>query len=312
VFNPGFGSGPESVSRYITAVERQDELFDIAVKAIAASINIDLSKQEDVISKAATENPELYAFLDDIGNLIYFNAPPETGSTKTKLQQIKHEKLIDLLLYPASAQNRFMQDLAEACVSMKSDPSILTDIQRSDDLKQLRAKRYNTLAQANALLTTGAPLRDGFYPSQFIKDFDVAMATNRTAKAEGFWNQFVFGCFDFNIEPIADRRSLPYGQLAAFVFQKYRDNTDASTLKADVLNTISRKSESTTFTQAGTNDLYRPDWPELTKEVVSGLTMLKVLQNISLEQLQFIVHLIHVIQQKEQASLPGSVAPATA
>ena len=156
---------------------------------------------------------------------------------------------------------------------------------------------------------TGHKLRDGFFASQFIRDFETAMATNRTAKDTGFWNQFVFGCFDFDIEPITDRRSLPYGLLAAFVFQKYRDNTDPAALKSEILTAISRKSESSTFTEAGTNDAYRPDWSELTKEVVPGLTMLKVLQNISLEQLQFIVHLIYLIQQKEPASSPESAAP---
>ena len=193
-----------------------------------------------------------------------------------------------------------MQELANVCISIKSEPSILTDIQTNDDLKILRAKRYNTLAQANAYLTTGAPLRDGFFASQSIKDFDVAMATNRTSKETGFWNQFVFGIFDVNMDAITDRRTLSYGKLAAFVFQKYRDNTSPDTLKSDVLTELSRKNDSKTYTETNTNDSYRPDWSELSKDVVPGLTMLKVLQNISLEQLQFIVHLIYTIQKKEK------------
>ena len=186
------------------------------------------------------------------------------------------------------------------CISIKSEPSILTDIQGSDDLKTLRAKRYSTLAQANAYLTTGVPLRDGFYASQSIKDFDVEMATNRTDKATGFWNQFVFGIFDVKMDEITNRRNLSYGQLAAFIFQKYNATTTSDTLKSDVLKELSRKDASETYTEANTNEQYRPDWSELTKEVVPGLTMLKVLQNISLEQLQFIVHLIYTIQKKDK------------
>lgn len=306
VFKPAFSDNrKESASRYITLLERQDELFDFSVKAISAKINANLSDQADVIAKTTTNtDTTLFEFIDDIGNLIYFNAPAEDGTKKTKIQQIKKEKLIDLLLYPATVQNSFMQELANVCISIKSEPGILTDIKDSDDLKILRAKRYNTLAQANAYLTTGSPLRDGFFASQSIKDFDVAMATNRTSKETGFWNQFVFGIFDVNMDTINDRRTLSYGQLAAFVFQKYRDNTSPDTLKSDILKELSRKNMSETYTELKTNDSYRPDWSELTKDVVPGLTMLNVLQNISLEQLQFIVHLIYTIQKKEKEKEP--------
>lgn len=303
--NPGFSdskaisSAPDAASRYITLVERQDELFDLSVKAIAKKINVDLSNEADIIAKVSENTAStLYNFIDDIGNLIYFNAPEEKGQTKTKIQQIKKEKLIDLLLYPATVQNSFIQELANVCIAIKADPDILTDIRGSDDLKLLRAKRYSTLAQANTFLTTGAPLRDGFYASQYITDFNKEMGTDRTNKETGFWNQFVSGIV--NVKDDTIYRTLPYGKLAAFVFHTYRENESPDTLKSDVLKELSRKDTSETYTESKTNDSFRPDWSELSKEVVPGLTMLKVLQNIDLEQLQFIVHLIYTIQKKEK------------
>jgi hypothetical protein len=93
-----------------------------------------------------------------------------------------------------------------------------------------------------------------------------------------------------------------YSELAAYIFHHY--NKKEKDLKSRVLKALCTKETSTTVNEATLKvdpqfSKY-PNFDQLNGEVVTGLTMLQVLQNINIEQLQFIVHLIYLIESTEK------------
>jgi hypothetical protein len=319
VLNAGFlGTETNSVQNYITIVERQDELFVCALKAIYNTLGLPESPTEEQIIAASKETNEtnkasLIEYIYDVYRLIRFTDPTSSPGpdARQKVAQIKNEPLTDLLLNPMRVQNRFIQDLAAICIQQKQDPTILS-ILTTDLLKTTRAKRYNASIQVNAYETTSVESRDGFYVSQQISEFKAACNVNKTTenKTPSFWEDFVTSSVTSPTIP-DNLRQLPYGILAGYIFNKYKESSVAD-LKQTVLTGLARKEESSIFTEEKKEkDPSLPDWVELSKEILLGLPLLKVLQNMDLTQLQFITHLIATIQKNEAsvlASLRGSTA----
>lgn len=308
----------DSVQKYITIVANQDALFNAAVKCMYKSIGVaDPATEEDILDKykvvPAGEKEGLFEYLHDVEELINFRRADEPGSaaTRTKIQQIEKEDLLQLLLNPTRAENSFMKELASVCITQKGDPTILEKAASDPNIKSVRYLKYLTTAEGNTLLQTGAHLRDGFHVAHKMNEFSNALGINVTEKSGTFWDIFVTGCIDPNIgkfkEP--DVRKTFYSVIAAKIYSVYA-TTDAAGLLSAVLRTIPLKdnpASSTTLTgyiaSSSSPDSRFPDAAELDKIVIEGLTLKQLIASIDLAQLQFIVHLCKTIELNEAAVL---------
>jgi hypothetical protein len=344
VLNDAWKAGEKAAELYVKLVAEQDTLFDAAVKCMYAEFGIADPTEAAIIAAVTTpgDKSAIFAYLDDAEMLLSFKkSGVSSREAKTKIQQIKAEGLLALLLNPARVRNTFIHDLAAICVAQKADPTILTQV-TDEALKNLRINRYEVLTEGNALTQTGAQLRDGYFVMQKISTFRADLGVDATTgKADRFWSTFLTNCANSNTATVTgflqkysniegttlraivgDQGGLPYAALAAFIYNIYA--TMGGDLTTNVLTTISTATKSDTLgiAKAANTGIYTlsastaridaefPDASELNKDVVAGLTLGQVLSNINLRQLQFIAHLCKAIELNEAAVAAATGAAA--
>ena len=320
----------QRVPKYISIIERQDELFGFAMKAIYAKLNVNERSSEQAIIDGLntyTATPgnsvaNLTGFLDDIGKLIYFNpyAPPPRSTLKTKMQEIKARPnyFIELLVNPEQVQNRFVKDLAAICVEQKRNPAILAAAVNLAN-RYVRALRYEAVSEANAAIMTSNKLRDGFFPSQPWVTFRGIMGHDRGDVVTGFWYKFLIRCGPAgNIYSEDDNERFAY--YAAAIFTEYnKPALPIATLKTRVLTMIvtplrvlrrAPARAAAVVAASLTPIANRPDIDQSGDNVglvADGLNMDELLRYIKIGDLQFIVHLIHTITVAD--AVPPSPSP---
>jgi len=161
---------PEHLELWFRVLERQDDLFDIALEIMTKKV-VDGSGSEFLQKIIATDpatieeqRAKLVAYLTDVEKMVNFNH--DTGKTgTTKLHQIidnKSEPLLSLFLFPNRVHNMFIESLANIFVALKNDSQMLTHI-KNPFLATVVAAQYKSYVLSNSMTTTGMIQRDGYY-----------------------------------------------------------------------------------------------------------------------------------------------------
>jgi len=315
---------PMDAKKYIDAVERQDEIFGIAMNGIYADLGVSPNADEPAIIEAS-KKPDaktiIKTYLESVGNLIYFSPnkkkiiPTEENIIeKTKLQLIMNAAPIELLVNPEQVKNRFIQDLAAVCKAQKEEPSILADI-AEPAIHLTRALRYEAINEANSRSMTSNKSRDGFYLLQAASSFRSMMGYDSENTASGFWYKFLERCKGENTFADEDNTDR-YAFFAAYVYKKFAEPA-VGNLKEAVLNGLNADipgpvRESRTGSRGQTNTEHLPN--NLDEEVISGLTLKTLLSKLLIGDIQFVVHLCYTLSgppiPEAPASSLESAAPA--
>jgi len=302
---------PEHLELWFRVLERQDELFDIALSIMSKKIGIDGSGS-NIIEKdstvAETKRAELVQYLFDVEKMVSFVHDDGTNGV-TKLSQISKntlEPFLSLFLFPKRIHNMFIESLANIFVALKDDSHMLTHIQKPF-LLTILAAQYRSYILSNIMTMTGMIQRDAYYlncPStQISNDFvanisDTFYASMLTEIALGLNTSYedlfsnTTGCKYY-----IDEWKWP--KLAAHIFLAYKKGS----LK-DILKRFNTKCTSQPSRRPRLEKKYYPDKYEdiMVRDVNFGA----LLSNMSYLKLEFILQLCYKI---EQASLQETAAP---
>jgi len=270
-------------------------------------------------------------------------AEMDTAHTKLQMIE-NEDEFLELLLHPARVESMIMKSIAGACILQKKTPDVLKIIKEAAApaapaaaapaaapaaaaavapgektsakkeknasittqfaLCHVRALRYAADAQSNAYKLTGKPLRDGFYLSQSVEDFQ-KMITG-TTPTDGFWYLFVKACIEDDGVKSLENLTGPFtvenaAKLAARVFSIY-ETTEVTKLKEGVFNNLKEKTE--VASPAISKDKF-PEHAEamyLTSDARS-LNLSNFLTRMNLQYTQFVLHLIATIVRIEKKTL---------
>jgi len=191
-----------AVTHYVTAVMRQDELLDIAVKLMRAKLGI-AADEADILTRVRdieTRKAEMMEYILDVQRLVSF-VPTEAGAVDVNQSKIgallnmSSESLASLILYPARATNIFVQALATLAIQLKADANapMRSAIMDEPSIQRVQADHFKAYADSLAFLKTARPLRDGFFMDQPITSFTkiIANSTDATGEKGDFWIKFV-------------------------------------------------------------------------------------------------------------------------
>ncbi len=201
-------SGTEITEKqYVSVVERQDDLFMLAMDLIYVAIGAEKGNEADIIEKAKVLTPDkqnqITTYIKDVISIVQlevdltaaFNNTDKFKGTKfDKLLTFANEPLLHLLINPQRVKNQFVENMARFIVFMKHFKTL--DTLTSDELMFLMAIRYDSIMKANALAATSMDLRDG--PHLFISQQKVSsiLGTNKGNKSEIFMYHFLLRCAD--------------------------------------------------------------------------------------------------------------------
>ena len=336
-------SDSDKMNEYFIALEKQDELFDVAVKLIATKLGLpanysasDIARISDIDTPA--KRTEMLAYVDDVEQLVNLaidRDDTDTGNL-TKLQEIRSardEPLSTLLLFPKRLNNVFIQSLANILIVLKADQSILRDAALNPTMLYSAAVQYDSNVRGNAYLQTSRNLRDGFFMSQGKRIFNTEIAlvapvvgrvATRADAAPNFWVKLLEALIEVNTLTEADIFKVAvapcffnllyatWAKITAHVFLAYKFN------KID--NILQFFKETCIGTGATEGDATRTHIPNkaLDKVMVRGSTFETLLSNMDDTTLQYILHLAYTVRKNEAtvlqelgvASSQGSAAPA--
>lgn len=166
---------------YFTAIERQDEIFDIVVEKLKELYKA--TTLEAIITGATQRNTvnlqEAILYIKDIEQFLLFKKDYTKSEGVSKLDTIYNpalnETLSELLYFPKRLNNIFIQSLANVLILFKNDPDSknLTDVGK----RAIAVANYKSNMYANVYLLTGHSFRDGFYLDQDMTVFNEIMET---------------------------------------------------------------------------------------------------------------------------------------
>jgi hypothetical protein len=301
---------PLTLEKYILAVERQDTLFEYALKAVYDACGIANSQDETAIIEAlktettvTTAKDAVKTYFTDVANLVYFDPIKQGSSTPspTKLQEIFKNPPVELLVNPEQAKNRFIQDLAAVCVLQKQDLSILEECRTDENIKLTRALRYEAANEANSYGMTSNRSRDGFYLLHEITAFRTALGYGRNDTKSGFWYKFLSRCIGNNVSTIMDDK---FAYFAAYIYSKYASPDYApGTLKSLVLTGLKNdlpepRAASRVGSMGKQNVAHIPPTVDLDAPVVPTVTMGDLLDRLLINDIQFILQLCYAIENQ--------------
>ena len=343
----GFTSGSsdsERMNDYFMALEKQDDLFDAAIKLIAAKLGLphnysasDIAGVPDI--DAPAKRMEMLAYVDDVEQMVQLTIDATAQRNPTKLQEIRNardEPLSTLLLFPKRLNNIFVQSLANILIVLKTDQSILKDADRNETMKYSAAVQYDSNVRGNAYLQTARNIRDGFFMSQSKTDFNKEIALvppvvfglpTRSADNNNFWVKLLEALIKVNNTlteadifkvgndecPFKLIGNAKWADITAHVFLAYKFN------KIDNILQFFKGECATTAPLA--DDPARRHFPNKAFDEVDvrGTTFKALMSNMEDTMLQYILHLAYTIRKNEPtvlqelavASSQGSAVPAT-
>ena len=349
------------LQEYITIIERQDEIFAHAMKAVYKKLGINENADEATIinelrTKAELATRAITSYIGDVAKLIYFDETIEVKTTKkdgtpeltvvtnhiTKIKRILDSAFtpaVELLLNPEQVQNQFIKYLASICIIQKAYPDILEKAKGDNNVKMTRALRYKATGEANAYAITSNRLRDGFYALQTITSFQSILDHGQGDTKKSFWYSFIDRC-NGNNSPVKystdkdidkDYYKNRFSYLTTVVFKKYKDtNIKEANLKEAVINKLITDLSGSPQREPKYNVLHLPglyeknpngsrtlDETQIKQIIFGDVTLKKLLEIMTIGEIQFILHLCYTITKNEanviaeaQATTPETAAPA--
>lgn len=165
---------------YFKCLERQDELFAIAVNLIRKSLRI--TDNSELVRRAAdlsTRDIRNHAanYILDVVKFVQLvdGGSPTTRGIYTKIQEIflaeDGEPLPTVLLYPARFSNVLLRVLGNILQLTLADVSTLAATIHNPSAQPILAAQFESYGQAFAYTYTARSLRDGFYLAQTVTEF---------------------------------------------------------------------------------------------------------------------------------------------
>lgn len=331
VLTPGWGgalSALDKVNLYVRLIERQDDLFIVAMKIIYAECGIldpDAADVENTIleqaDRIASRDAELKEYFKDVYRLLTLQEPDTpTGdglTPATKLTRLLADPLINIVMRPARVRNLFIERLAKILVTLKTEPAFLDRIKSRPDLYAMFADIYNSYIQSEVLKLTSKSNRDGFFLWQrprvnAIPDDTCGFDTATTAAGcfpqrasivffQNFCKNYgdsATGTSTIYDDPDAEYTVARFSRLTADLFKMYRGARDAATLRTLLVQKFARYTRAVSITN---DKALRPN--DVLFEITSPLSamMRKLLPN----QYHFLFHLLYAMQQEEELRREG-------
>jgi hypothetical protein len=299
-----------TMEEHFMILERQDELFDIALDIIRTKLGLKPGyTSTDVLALSldeanwAAKKVELIPYIEDVERLVNFKVDTDTSTGVTKLQSVydASEPLYSLLVYPKRVNNVFVQTLANLLIVLKANPPLLTQLANPIALK-LAASEYKTNSAANIAVLTAMGPRDGFFLNQGHTQF-----TRNLANGRGFFYEMLDQITTlteesdlFKTADVGCKHSLvtaDWDTIAAHVFHAYKRGLTINDLLA-----LFKDPECKALVQDTEGDALTTI-PEVGKheESVRGTTYGLLIKHMHDPTLQFILHLYYTIKKNEAA-----------
>lgn len=349
------------LQEYITIIERQDEIFAHAMKAIYKKLGINENADEATIinelrTKAEPATRAIKSYIGDVAKLIYFDETLEVKKTEkdgtftiivapnhiTKIKRILDSAFtpaVELLLNPEQVQNQFIKYLASICIIQKAYPDILEKAKGDNNVKMTRALRYKATGEANAYAITSNRLRDGFYALQTITSFQSILDHGQGDTKKSFWYSFIDRCngtnppvkYSMDKDKDKDYYKNRFSYLTTVVFKIYKyTNIKEANLKEVVINKLLTDLSGSPQREPKYNALHLPglyttqadrfhtlDETQINQIIFGDVTLKKLLEIMTIGEIQFILHLCYTITANEEkvltearATTPETAAPA--
>ena len=304
---------------YLSAIEHQDELFNMALTLIKKGLKIDVSTEDKIIENSmAIDAKKTLAvlFIKDVEEMVAFkeDTVEDVSNGLSKLQSIKKadEHLSALLLFPERLNNIFIQSLANLFVLLKKNPDNRKKITTNSSTIRLATDQYISNIYANARLLTSFDLRDGFFMNQGINEFQQIMEGSEGAS---FYSELLTNINKTDALNLS--RASSWDKKALAVFRWYLETELTPNYdRSSVLQYMIRNSS--IIGEAITSDTVTRQYSDLLnnfpeKEYYEiplddkGTTLLSMLNIMGPEELEFVLHLAYTLWKShfEQQATPA-------
>jgi hypothetical protein len=324
---------------YLRCLERQDEIFEIAMEIIRKKVSDEIGVGANLSDPAViaaninvinAKKSIVQPYIDAVEALISF-VVDTTVTDETKLQEIRSDKtpLSILLLYPAKLRNLLVDALANIFIVFRENKKTLLV---GKSTTEILAAQYEAYAQSLAYTLTARPLRDGFFLNQGIEEFKTQIQTDLASKSvddkNKFWGAFARALYtnkDMTIEEINnlfthDRSTddncthltkgekSTWGQVAADVFTYFELKPDGDIL--ELFSSMCAAEETYEVIEVDSKSIpkYLPNEDFLDVNV-RGTTLRKILSNLDDPTLQFILQLSYSIKKAIKAESTPPTTP---
>lgn len=261
---------------YVELIERQDEMFRVALSIIYGKLDLDPASDtledeiHEKIDDIATKELTLKEYLKDVVKLIV-GIPPNnnygalfTYSTTTlkeeKISRLLNDPLSQILLWPERVSNllveyiaRILIDLKEKKISnIKAGSGESYKIQNNLQISTF-CNKCNSFIQSNALALTYTGLRDGFYIWHETADavvpqnicpttpcYHLTKGAPNNSIIKEFWESFC----EFLDKPDSsylndfkrDMANITFAQLTAYIYKLYLNNNYIDIVRSKILD----------------------------------------------------------------------------
>jgi len=309
---------------YLSAIEHQDELFDMAIELIKDELKIlnkiEASSVEKIIEnsdKIDISNEVIMSYITDVEIMIDFKKDPtidkDLGATKLQLIRDTNEYLSSLLIFPKRLNNIFIQSLANLFVLFKKDETNRKNITKNASITRIATDQYVSNIYENARKLTSFDLRDGFYLGQGVKDFQKEMDGDVSGS---FYKKLLTEIN--NTDPLNLQRDSPWYKRALAVFRWYTDLSDgyaglsggeynrSSILQYMIRNSvlINEKDKVTAENVFEKYPTLLENFPEAEYYTMplddKGATLITILNIMGPEVLQFVLHLSYTLWKSDK------------
>jgi hypothetical protein len=334
-------SAAEKLELYRKLIERQDEMFRIALGIIFDELDIDPSAADrnalvmEKFRETNTEKPDdgkqkaLKQYLVDVYRVITLNEEPNLNMTDqirtiSKITRIYAiDPLSNILLWPKRVENMFIDQLADILILLKRDRSILdeTITVNTSDFRTMFADVYNAHILSNVTDATQKPLRDGFFIHQniylgvMISDSCPSASNciptpNPTDKIKnGFWvnfcNYFTSSSADSFTEASSGKlvQNTLFSKIVYDIFKLYSssETVTASTVYNEIIGKFGAQINQTIRAPPGEDTR-----PSAAYGIQTNLAAM--MRTMAPQQYMFIFHLLYTISKKEAAAAAAAAA----
>ena len=335
----------QKLDLYIQLIERQNEMFRMALNIIYAKLGIDPQSAtllDDVIAKLGTIESlgevNLKAYIVDVFCLITGVVPGSAAMNTIlelkrdiryaeKIARLMDDTLPQILLWPERVSNIFVEYIARTLISLKKDHTELDAVLAERDPIVKKTKQdaftntHTAYIQANAVLTTSLGLRDGFFLWQELAypqaPRDTCPRDTRSdcgqleTKDVSFWFQFCNKMETSVTEDVNTFKGLNTNPSSILYSQlvayvyKIYKEQSVSAVRSAILNS----SNFASGTAIKSNSTYRPR--DIVTQEIPGANVLRVLDPA---QYTFLLHLVYtmgVLEKEESVAAETPMAAET-
>lgn len=313
------------IHEYIQCIQKQDELFTLALKHIQETLQI--SSDTEFIKKFAsvTYSPEekvknsdiIKGYIGDVLSLITLDNAVRTSITTAWKKDMDDSNLIKLLTTPKRVENIFVQALATVFFIMKDDTATMNLLKGAisnelayKDLTTQLAEKYSGYANALSYTLTNAPIRGSFFARQEPTGKGTSYPNERTfasiitegrgisrTPCKGFWCEFIHHCIQ---DSGIFFGTSDWAVLTANIYNIYTQDPE-NLLKA-VVSSIKHTNKRRDINDKEKTK-FSPDNLS-TKLFGTETTLEDVLKQISFDAFQFVIHLVYTLE-KQRPELEG-------